>query len=385
MELDPANAPRGLALSVIPGGMSGYREFVSGLAVTTSGTPTISNSATGPGLYPGTGSCISYSQAVPSGQWSVEAYFQAGNSANQQGGLIGMSVGPTNDGSESIRLAVVGSGAAYASVYSGSLKSIQGANGSVPFSQINHMAATYDGTNLNLYVNGASIGSAPSGNASSFTPAYLNIGRNSWGYYNTGIILLANYATAGWSAAEVAQRAAAPMAMFRPVVRRTYFVVGGNSPTNITLSLASWHWTAAALSVNQRQQTTLTTVTETWTPKTLTTDQRQNVSLTTAAWSWVARSLYLNQRTNLTLPTVAWSWLPQTLTTSARVSITVTTAAWSWTAATLNAMQRQMFSLVAARWRWAAKVFAGYVQGNGNGGVVRQVVFGVVRAVSKHW
>ncbi len=83
------------------------------------------------------------------------------------------------------------------------------------------------GGNINLYQNGVLIGTTtgvPSGTFATSTTSALRLGNYSEGGYSNANNAVAGFSNGIWTPAQVAQFAAEPFAMLRPVRRRTYFV-----------------------------------------------------------------------------------------------------------------------------------------------------------------
>ena len=79
--------------------------------------------------------------------------------------------------------------AAYARIAGKSLTDTTGGPASLPLNTWTHLAATYDGTTLRLYVNGVQTGSRPASGSIAGSSSPLKIGGNAvWGEYFAGLI-----------------------------------------------------------------------------------------------------------------------------------------------------------------------------------------------------
>jgi hypothetical protein len=138
-------------------------------------------------------------------------------------------------------------------------------------------------------------------------------------------------------------------------VWETYGFLSGNVPTNLTFSLAPWHWTPHPLAADQKQQAKITTAAWHWTPHALTADQKQKLNLALASWHWTPQPLAANTKTMLAIVARTWTWATQPMAANQRQKVAIAKAAWHWTASPLAVKVVQHVTVALAAWHWIAR------------------------------
>ena len=158
--------------------------------------------------------CLSYKTVNVSGPISIEAWFVAGSSGINRAiaGFNDLADGTSGTADKALGLDFAGR--AYAYVFDGGQKFATDTSQTFTQGRLVHLALTYDGTTLSLYVDGALKSTiAAASSYTGYTTPHLCCGSFNTGFGSTGTvdsILLVNMAYAAWTAAEVAGRYADP-------------------------------------------------------------------------------------------------------------------------------------------------------------------------------
>ena len=158
--------------------------------------------------------CLSYKTVNVSGPISIEAWFVAGSSGINRAiaGFNDLADGTSGTADKALGLDFAGR--AYAYVFDGGQKVAIDTSQTFTQGRLVHLALTYDGTTLSLYVDGALKSTiAAASSYTGYTTPHLCCGSFNTGFGSTGTvdsILLVNMAYAAWTAAEVAGRPFVP-------------------------------------------------------------------------------------------------------------------------------------------------------------------------------
>lgn len=230
VEIDGNKAPRGLILSTT--GNSHGRDLTGNYAGIATGSTGVSATPAGVGLTSVSGGVVGYAIPPPL-IFSIETYVQAGSALSGGEAVCGWNQSADGSSGTTDRQ-ILGTGVNHYNFNIFPSGSCLSTTASFNDDIVTHIVGVCDGSNSYIYINGVLSNTLPGGLAyTGYTlPAYFvigNAGSNPW----SGKIMLVNVTTAAWTASEVAQRAAAPFAMFRPLVRRTYSIgaAGGTSFT----------------------------------------------------------------------------------------------------------------------------------------------------------
>lgn len=240
VEIDGNRAPRGLTVSILPA--AGFTDLVMGTRPVITGSPLLAAGPLGVAMVPN-GGYLSFQQAAPAA-FSLEALVYTAPAPATTTGVIGT----WNDGSalggtfDRTLMAPIGSGFWAQYIYDGSGRQAVSTT-PVTAGSVTHVCGVFGGTQLDIYVNGidTNFGSPVGPAYNGYGNPYLLIGNGAAAGAFGGQIALFNYANVAWSASEVAARARVPFGMFRPIVRRQYFVqtAGGSGNLSGTAAIAS--------------------------------------------------------------------------------------------------------------------------------------------------
>lgn len=220
IEIDPQNTPPGLLFS-LPVANSNFVDLVSGLKPTVTGSPLLLSSPLGNVLNVNSGA-LGYLLSPPA-SGSFEALVQAGPSLSGGQTILTWNAAANGSSGTYDRQLSGASGAYSFYIFDGGTQTVSESGSDWSANNITHLVATSDGTNIKIYVNGALSGTFPAGTGyMGYAPGYLVLGSLENGFEWTGGISLVNIASVAWSPSQIAARAAAPFAMFRPVVARVY-------------------------------------------------------------------------------------------------------------------------------------------------------------------